>query len=636
MSIRWVRRGVWGGAIALLASIVWAAPAPKVAPGPSTSERPLDDAWLGRAALDELQQAFAQGRLTELKGRMTGAILGRLACGRLDQLESVNAMFYVIQACRYLPMAREVGDDAFAKWLTDNRSLSRLLFRALDDVKSPRDSLKVLHELYQADPNASLEYANLSVAFATSKPHQRHESKPAPTSTLLDGFRWYTDPKQAFRYPLRNMPYELARYLTDTRLSTAERQWAVQNYGQSADLARSYHDLKYDYDYYKKDTPKKISKLEYTLPNLRQVGGVCIEQAYYASQICKALGVPATIVSGEGASGIHHAWVACLKISRDGQQAVWDCTTGRYESQLYFTGVVRDPTDGGQMQDSELMLSGAAAQLELARREEAHAATAMAVMIERDLGKLAEPDLTEITALATSYAKQLAGRSDAPKADVSQFRIARKLDSSLAEDLLYVAVRKNLAHQPAWDAIENLCKSGRLPVDRLDRFFDLLVDRTAKQFPDYSANMVLRIVSRIASAQRQGQVLERALAVYGARPDLQGRILIALGDAQVAQGQKDKAYNTYEQAATKCTNVSEVVVTAADKAEKLLRSAGPKGLDAAIKVYTKLFGMTKPSKSAVSIRAQSSHYQLGKRLADLLTEAGRDAEARQLLKKIEE
>jgi hypothetical protein len=79
---------------------------------------------------------------------------------------------------------------------------------------------------------------------------------------------------------------------------------------------------------------------------------------------------------------------------------------------------------------------------------------------------------------------------------------------------------------------------------------------------------------------------------------------------------------------------AEVVMDAAESLEPLPLSAGDRGRDAAIKLYDRLFDMTKASKSA--FRSQTAHYQLGKRLAELLTQAGRDADAKQVLKKIEE
>jgi len=622
----------------LAASAVWLVPETAAAPATTRLVKPgpLAEEWLVRAALDELQEAAAGGasKLAELKERMSEAILARLSCGRLDQMEALNSMFYVLEACKYLSLARETCDEKFARWLADNRGVSRLLFRALEDVKSPKESLKVLHELVADDEKAVLDYPNLAAAFATSRSLAHHRTAPA-SCTMLEAFRWYTRSKQTFRYDLKSMPYELSRYLADSRLGIPERQWAAQNYANHSNPAKCYFDVKYDWESYaKKDTPQKIEKLDYTLQNLRQVGGVCIDQAYYASQVCKSLGIPSAIVSGHGSSGMSHAWVASLKLASGGQQAAWDTATGRYEEHQYFTGSLRDPARGGEILDSELMLAGFAAQLPLQRREEAHAATMLARTVSRSGEAPLAADLSALKKLADAHDKRCAGKSDAPKADLSQFKAERKIDAALMEDLLDAAIQRNLAHRPAWDLIVELGKAGRLPVDHLDRFFGLLVDRTAKQFPDYSCVMVMKIVPAIPDPARREKVYQRALAVYGSRPDLQGRVLVALGDEYVAQNQSQKAYSTFEEAATKCLNVSEVVMAAASKAENLLLSAGPRGREAAIKLYTKLFGMTKGSKS--NFRSQTSHYQLGLRLADMLSNAGREAEARQVLKKIEE
>jgi len=618
-------------AVCLVVGLALQAGAQQTATTRPKTAKPIewDDAWLADIAMDELTRFAATGELDALARRIEAVILARLACGPADKLAALTDLVYVLRACRYLPLAEKAskGKD-LPKYLLDNRAVSRLLLRAIGDVKDPARSLAALGDLVAAEESAVRAWPELAVAFATARPATYFKQPNALSMT--DSFRWYTKTKVAFRYDLKKMPFELSRYLADTRLSAAERKWAVGAHGRKANLAKAYFDLKYDYDHFRKGTPKKISRLPFTLPNLRKVGGVCIEQAYYASEVCKALGVPATIVVGKGGSGMAHAWMGALRVARGGRRAVWDCATGRYEAHQYFTGQVREPAGGKKILDSELMLVGAAAQLPLARREQADAATALAGLIQRARRRGAAADPGELTKMAELYNQRLAGQGGRKRFDAAAIGRVRKIDLAVVEDLLAAAVKSNLAHRPAWEAVIALRKSGQMPVKHLDRFFDLLVTRTAKDYPDYSCVMVLRIVPTLKDAARREAVYRKSLGVYRLRPDLQGRILIAAGDDYKANDQPDKALKAYEQAAVRCADLAEIVLAASAQAEAML--IGVRRRDLAIKMYAKLYRKAKKRRSA--FRSQTAHYQLGKRLADLLIDDGQEAAAQRIRREI--
>lgn len=584
---------------------------------------PVNDQWLADICRDELRRAASNGTCAALARTVKAAMLARLACGPASDLATLRTMTYVLKACQYLPLAEEVsGGKKFGTWLLDQEELSRRLFRALEDVRSPEASLEQLWELAGADEKAVVSHPDLAVAFATSLPLRHYRPQPEPCS-MLQSFAWYTKADVAFRYDLKKMPYELSRYLADTRLNLAERAWAASRYRNVSNPARTYFDVKYDYDFYRKGTDKKIARLPYTLQNLRRVGGVCIEQAYFASEACKALGIPATIVAGRGESGIGHAWLACLKLSRDGREAYWDSRTGRYDEQRYFTGELWEPANREKILDSELMLVGAAAQLPLTRREEAYTAVVLAGLADQARDQSPDADVSVLAKLAEAYNQQIASKGNRPPARVDWIGAHRKIDLAVVEELLSTAIARNLAHKPAWEFIVELRKADRMPVADLDRFFDVLVTRTAKTYPDYSCVLVMRIVPTLADAAQREKVYQRATGVYGNRPDLYSWILIALGDDYAEQGKKAHALRAYEQAALRCVDFAAVVLVASERAERLLLDA--KRRDLAIQMYKKLFGRAKRPKSA--FRAQTAHYQLGKRLAVLLREAGQERAA---------
>lgn len=601
-----------------------------------------NDRWLAAVCLDELKQAWQDGTLSnpqaaaKFQTSLDAIILTRLACGRLDNLETLNDLAYCLWATKYLPLAESVGKKQFAQWLLDHRSLSRLVFRALGDVPDQTEALKRLYELYQADEKAVLAYEELATAFATARPLKAPGAKQPETATLLECFAWYTNPKMQFAYDLKKMPYELSRFLADSRLSLAERQWAHANYAGKAEPGKSYFDLRYDTDYYRTGTAKKIDSADYTLPNLKNLGGVCIEQAYYSAQVCKSLGIPAAIVVGEGKEGVGHAWLASLKLAKGGNEAYWDVRTGRYDAQMFLTGTVHNPANGQHMADSELVLLGQSCELPLQRREEADTACFLAVMVTAfdsvSNGAAATPPTALLEELAKQYNDKL-GKTEKTRAATDWINVQAPLDMSMVEELMVRSADRNLANHATWGLLIKLCKDGRISTDRLDRLFDGLITHTAKSYPDYSGNIVLAIAPTVKDLARREEVLRKSLNIYGGRVDLQGRILIALGDLYREQNNKDKAASTYADAAARCIDCPDVAVTAASKAEAILVESGKR--DAAIRMYSQLYGKTKKSKAADMFRGQTTHNQLGNRLADLLSDAGQAEAAKKLRAELE-
>jgi len=576
--------------------------------------------------LDELRRVSGAEQREELGKQLRAAALTRLGCGRLDKFDALIDMVYAMRACEHLPLIEK--DDSgrkLAAWLLDHPVVSRLLFRALGEVKSPKKALERFRELQAAEEQAVLAYPNLAVAFATSEELRHYRKSPKPAS-LVESFRYYTDAKRKFRYDLKKMPFELSRYLADTRIDVAERQWAAKRYARSRNPAGAFFHVKYDDASYHDGKPKKIADKDYTLQNLARYGGVCIDQAYYANEVCKALGIPSTIVSGRGGTGISHAWVAFFQLSPSGKEASWNAATGRYSSQLYYTGGLRNPADGKEILDAELKLLGSAALLAPRRREEADAATVLARLVD-DAGEV-KADLGPLMRLAETYRQRFAGKPGNPALATKWINAETKVDSALAEELIMMAIQRNLAHKEAWNLVVAMRRVDRLPVDHLDRFFNILIQKTAKVHPEYSCLMILEIVPTLPETEPREKSYRRSLAVYGRRPDLRGRLLIALGDEYRQRGDKKKALRTYQSAAIEGIQLAEVVLAAAGKAEELLTEA--KQPKAAMRMYQMLFRKTRKSRAHEETRKATSHYQLGQRLATLLQSAGQVAAAERI------
>ncbi|MCE5279097.1 MAG: transglutaminase domain-containing protein [Planctomycetaceae bacterium] len=617
------------------------APAPKpiqpkaVAPAaPKPRLVLINDSWLLPAMRAQLQSAVEADAYDRLAEKLEDILLARLRCGKIDKPEALAEMVFLARAAQYLdgyrdaagddPAAKPMARKALAAWLLKHEPFARVLFRAMGAMRNPDDALRLLGQLLTSEEKKVLEYPDLTVALVTAQPDRRAAKVKGavPQASAVEVFRFYTRGGK-FRMDLRACPFEILQYVVDSRLSLEERQWALHNYGSHPMPAKAYFDLKYDIEAYGQGVARKIESLPYTLANLRKVGGVCIDQAYYAAEICKTLGIPAAVVHGSGSSGMSHAWVAYLKVA--GGRGSWDSQTGRYAVHQYNTGYLYDPADGKEQMDSALMLTGQIAQLPLERREQADAAAAAARLVV-DAAKRGDVEVLKTLAQDVNAAAATKGRAPAAKVSADWAQARRELDADVAGELLTVALDLNLAHHLAWQRVVYLREQKMMSDKAVGEFINYLTRATAAAYPDYAYGVVMRLIPTYQNEKDRQGLYRRALALWAARPDLQCRIVIAMGDDQEKAGNKSAALALYAQAANLGLNRGDLGYDAAAKAEGILRDA--RKLDAAIRLYSDMFAKTKkPDRAAMTFLNQTAYVKIGNRLATLLQDAGRPAEA---------
>jgi hypothetical protein len=596
-------------------------------PGVAARAAETRDGWLGTWALERVAACSGAADYAACRKSVGRVLLARAACGKLESLEALNELVYAHRLAGALPAAERTGGRAFAAWLVANRPVTRRLMRALDDVPAPEDGLRRLHALWRSGEGRVRAFPGLAVAFATVGDAYERPGQ-AGRASLDACFGYYTRRGAAFRYDPSKLPYELARYLADTRLAIAEREWAVRRYGGAGVPAKCYFDVQYDRAHSYQGRPKKMEGRPYTLANLEKHGGVCLDQAYYAAHVCKALGIPATIVMGRGTSGIGHAWVAALAATDRRRGAVWDVRTGRYATHNYYTGTVRDPASGETFLDSGLILAGNCLAQPMSQREEADAALYTGRLLHAQADASWKPDAAPLARAATAYAAngRESGRRRAP---MSWARVERRTQLECVEALLGASIRRNLAQKKAWDFLVSLRKSGFLPAARLNPFFDLLIERTSRTFPEFSCRLVLEVVPTVEDRRKRIRLYRACLRQYGKRPDLAGGILLAIGDEYLAQGNAAKALETYSEGARKASRVPNVALAATKKAEDLLCRAGRE--QAAVQLYQQLLAGVKRHRT-VQFREETMHYRLSMRLAALYRRMGRNAQAASIVK----
>lgn len=260
---------------------------------------------------------------------------------------------------RPLALGLIVAPDAQA-WLTGHETFSSEFFAMVQPVDFMPAVLRSLSDLHQRDPKQFETYASLALAIALvydvpPPPDWPHGQVPAAAlvrkwPTPAQAFAWWIRENEAGRtyHRLNRLTADELKFVIDAAAPFDELEWSQQvaNYPLSQ-LARAYTMIAYRRDRAANRRPMWPEKT-YALPVILGAGGICVDQAYFATEVGKARGVPTLLFEGRGSDG-RHAWFGYLDA---GQK--WQLDAGRYAEQRLVTGIARDPQTWRPISDHEL------------------------------------------------------------------------------------------------------------------------------------------------------------------------------------------------------------------------------------------------------------------------------------------
>lgn len=293
-----------------------------------------------------------------------------------ESLRGANVPPDILQAFfpdDYTPQANEVArrahQDFLLKLAADPAFLAEF-FRNLSPDDFAPVALTRLEQLYTAYPGKWPQYRSLMLAFALVYdqrppafwPH--HQVDPALVlamdESLADRFAYYVRANDAGRleHDLRRLSVPELKHVVDAPIPRGELEWAAKNVrARRNQFDRAFTAVDYDERRAQRgifDWPK--DKGRYTMANIELWGGICVDQAYFASIAGKAKGIPTLFFSGQGSDG-GHAWFGFLR----GSDGKWELDAGRYVNQNYAIGRALDPQTWLPISDHELLfLSGKA------------------------------------------------------------------------------------------------------------------------------------------------------------------------------------------------------------------------------------------------------------------------------------
>jgi len=264
---------------------------------------------------------------------------------------------------RYTPAVQPLGahlSPALQGWLLGNAAFAQEFFLLLDPVDYLPAVLAVLDELYRTDPARFQTYASLALALAVVHdvppppiwPHGQVTSEALPRRLVAPAaaFEWWVRQDRLGRtyHRLSRLGAAELKFVVDAVAPFAELEWAQEAVRHPlGSLEKAYAMIPYRSERVTENIGVWPGRT-YRLAEILAAGGICSDQAYFATQVGKARGVPTLLIYGAGNDG-RHAWFGFLDANRQ-----WQLDAGRYAEQRFVTGYARDPQTWREFSDHEL------------------------------------------------------------------------------------------------------------------------------------------------------------------------------------------------------------------------------------------------------------------------------------------
>ncbi len=245
-------------------------------------------------------------------------------------------------------------------YVMGSHDFSNQFFTLLSPLDQSAMVVRILAALWQHNPDDFRQYANLALAIAvvydvpppSDWPHgqvspQVLPRRLAPPVEIFDFFV-RSDRTGPTLESLQHLPAADLKFVVDTCAPLSDLVWAQQHVNTAlADLPRLYDAVRYRRERLQANVLMWPGP-SYRLADILRDGGICVDQAYFASTVGKAKGVPTLLFRGAGLDG-RHAWFGYL-----GANGHWHLDCGRYADQRFVSGLAFDPQTWTNISDHEL------------------------------------------------------------------------------------------------------------------------------------------------------------------------------------------------------------------------------------------------------------------------------------------
>lgn len=286
-------------------------------------------------------------------------------------------------ALAQLEIYRRLGYDNFLRWTAASPNFAADLLTDIDQIQL------LVNNLVPEDylPNVLSIWETLEVGTGSNQSPKRQRNLALSLALIYDNGNRVSEARAAYQYYTQTVrkrdlyvdfdkisPDELIYGVAPTSFGIDGMKWARDKFSFSIrDLGKVYFEVPYRLNH----PPYP----EYTIQNVMELGGVCVQQAQVAKANARSHGVPSAVLGGTGSRG-GHAWFVYRKA--DG---TWDNSTGRYNDG-YACGTTTNPQTGKTMREWDFFLFNDSGRRNGAR--EAALTTIRAAHIMGDAGDTAE------------------------------------------------------------------------------------------------------------------------------------------------------------------------------------------------------------------------------------------------------
>lgn len=328
-----------------------------VEPGEGTAPDAL------QSTLTALQEGARSNQMTRLSSWMSRQLDETLRL-HSDKLERLSV---AADCIRYLQLTESIQLKPETElWLLADSDRLHLLTDSILQSDDLKRCFQGLEKLIEHDPAGREKYFKLMLALSVvwdqpKRPPLHHQmgKEPLPYKPALteryDYFKKLYASGTA-KFPYKELAVRDLIFVVDTPVPLSELQWAQKNVkGSLEEWGEKFSDIIYD--------TSRISANQYQWPHgsyrlsaIRGKGGICVDQAYYATMTARALGIPAMCFGAAGKSG-SHKWFSYMKSSGE-----WALNVGRYESEEYTTGWTMNPQTNKEVTDHDMVYATSRAQ----------------------------------------------------------------------------------------------------------------------------------------------------------------------------------------------------------------------------------------------------------------------------------
>jgi hypothetical protein len=299
---------------------------------------------------------------TEVRGRLVEALKQRLRSEGLSVLKPDSLAEQDFRLWQWLgewPELRGQHAKEFAE-LGKNHDLIRAYLENVREEDSRAEALIMLAQMQARAPQELKDLPYVAVAlvlvfdrpFPERWPHfqvplsavPKKEVDPVKRLQLMGQLQ----SRRRYAFDLPVLTVSELKFLVDHPLPESELEWARKNVTTSrSSFDRVFPSIRYDFERLQAGL-LTWPYPSYRLVDIKEKGGICVDQGYFAAMAGKAKGLPTLFFTGQGDSG-GHAWFGYLDAPG---RWVMDC--GKYAEENYPVGNALDPQTWKPITDTEL------------------------------------------------------------------------------------------------------------------------------------------------------------------------------------------------------------------------------------------------------------------------------------------